>query len=146
MTALDVALAGRWTDWHGLDPDLTPDQFAARHPGPVARPVVRDGRVALVELDDPMAPGGVESVLAGLGEPALVQPARLVRYRYRTTDHVYPSRGLALVVAVAYDHGLPGPPPDRTPHLVRAELFVPTDLDGWRAGFGRHGATPPPLR
>ena len=117
-------------------------------PDPLAglRVVDEGGCTALVELDEPLAQGGVQVVLRGLGPPALTQPARLIRYRYETTDHVYPARGLALVVAVAYDHGLPGLPPDRTPQLIRAELFVPTDLDDWQQAWGRYGVTAPPRR
>src|SRR5215468_2713436 len=169
MTALEVALAGHWGSWWGLDPGLDPADLTARYgqprgggspaggqfgemvelppPAPLTalRVWSRDGRVALVEVDDPAAPDGADAAVQALGQPALTQPARLTRYRYETTDHIYPARGTALVVAVAYDHGLPGPAPDRTPRLVHAELFVPTDLPGWQANWGRFGRIRPPL-
>jgi hypothetical protein len=160
MTGIDVALDGRWTDWHGLDPALDPagltDRFGpGRRHGPMLelaagmQAYVEDGRVLLVQLDDPVARGGVAATLAALGPPELRQPARHVRYGDETTDHVYPGRGLALVVAVAYDHAA-GPDhaggPDQTPRLVRAELFAPTDLATWRANWSDLGAPRPPLR
>lgn len=167
---LDIALQGRWPEWTGLDPFLDPvslvQRFGPAHahrtpfggrygemvdlvaPPPLAglRIWCRDGAVTLVELDEPAAPAGIATVLQALGPATLTQPARYTRYRYETTDHVYPGRGLVLVVAVAYDHDLPGPPPDRTPHLIHAELFAPTDLPNWRAQWSDFGVRRPPLR
>lgn len=170
MTALDVALAGRWEHWWGLDPGLDPASLASlygrvpsrrgpqsdeqfgqvldlRPPNPLAalRVWSRGGQVVLVELEDPAAPDGPDAALRALGQPALTQPARFTRYGYETTDHVYPARGAVLVTAQAYDHGLPGPPPDRASRLARAELFVPTDLAHWEQQWRHFGMPRPPL-
>jgi hypothetical protein len=159
VTAIDVALDGRWTDWRGLDSALDLAALTTRFgstsgdghvldlppPPPLSalRVYVDHGQVRLVQIDDPVAPAGVAATLAALGPPALRQPARLVRYGFETTDHVYPDRGLALVVAVAYDHS---PEPDRRTRLVRAEVFAPSGLSTWRATWGGLGAPRPPLR
>jgi hypothetical protein len=78
----------------------------ARAPAPLSalRAHIEDCTVLPIQMDDPVASGGVDATLTALGPPDLSQPARLARYGYDTTDHVYPRRGLALVVAVAYEH------------------------------------------
>ena len=123
------------------------DMLGLRPPNPLTalRVWSRNGRVVLVELEDPVAPGGAAAALQALGQPELTQPARFTRYGYETTDHVYPARGAVLVTAQAYDHGLPGPPPDRILRLARAELFVPTDLAHWEQEWHHFGKTRPPL-
>jgi hypothetical protein len=170
LTALEVALAGRWEHWWGLEPGLDPAELAMlyppvpgrqgggvdprygdmldlRPPNPLTalRVWSRDGRVVLVELEDPLVPDSPDAALLALGQPQLTQPARFTRYGFETTDHVYPARGAVLVTAQAYDHGLPGPPPDTTPRLARAELFVPTDLAHWQQQWRHFGKPRPPL-
>ena len=109
MTPLHVAQAGRWADWHGLD-----------EPG-------------LVVLDDPPTGDGLDAPAA----PELVQPARHEIFGFETTEHVWPRRGLVLVVAAPYDHT---PAHDRAPRIVRAELFAPCSLDEWRATIAPRSA------
>jgi hypothetical protein len=117
VTPIEVARASRWALWHGLD-----------EPG-------------LVVLDDPPAADELEAV----GRADLVQPARHELFGYDTTEHVWPSRGLVLVVAEPYDHT---PVSDRTPRIVRAELFAPCTLDAWRTTIAPLSAPaqPRPMR
>jgi hypothetical protein len=164
MTDIEVALAGEWSRWSGLEPELHIGDLAARYglvgegngtvqelvpPPPLTawRAHIDDaGRVLLIQLDDPTAPDGAGAVLRALGEADLSQPARLQRYGVETMDHVYCARGLALVSAIDYEHGLPGEDPDRALRLIRAELFAPVDVAGWQARWGQLGAPRPPLR
>jgi hypothetical protein len=166
---LPIVTDGRWADWTGLDAGLDPATLIARYgrvtdqhtksnrrygdvidlaaPAPLTgmRAWSSYGEVSLIEVGDPPAPGGVPAVLESLGPAGLVQPARYIRFRYETTDYVFPDRGLVLLVEAPYQHGLPDDPPDTTPRLVRAELFVPCDLETWEGRWARFGAMPPPL-
>jgi hypothetical protein len=151
MTPLDVALAGRWKDWHGLE-DLAPGDLEAAvgplSPGTDAdlafaggRAWVRDGRVVLVALDAPRAPAGAAAAVTAAGAPASSEPARQLALGFATTDHVFPERGLVLVSADPYEDA-----PERAPKLLRAELFGPRSLEDWRYELARLSAPPRPHR
>jgi hypothetical protein len=157
MGTFDAARAGRWDDWSGVPAGLSAGDAEAelgrtavvhRRAGIAVHELtggirlwVRDGAVELVEIDDP---DGDPTVIDELGPVDVEEPARFVVFGAATTEHVWLARGLALVTAAAYDHGLPGPPVDTAPHLVHAELFVPTDMDRWRQGPGRWRWQPRP--
>jgi hypothetical protein len=117
MTALEVAQAGRWGDWHGLEA----------------------GDDEVVVIDDPPEGDG----LGAAGPAQLVAPARHELYGYETTDHVWPQRGLVLVGATPYEHT---PASDRAPRIVRAELFAPCTLEHWRAAIAPRTAPRRPQR
>ena len=157
MGTFDATRTGRWDEWRGLPAGLTAAEAEAelgqtaqshRRNGITVHELttgmrlwVRDGAVELVEIDDP---AGEPSVVDEL-EPADVEgPARFGAFGSATTEHVWLARGLVLVTATAYDHGLPGPPVDTTPRLVHVELFVPVDLETWRQGPGRWRWRPRP--
>jgi hypothetical protein len=139
MTPIEVAREGRWAEWHGLDePSLAAlDDPVPDHGAPAV--VTLDGAPAVVILDNPPQGDG----LAALGEPELVQPARLERFGFETTEHVWPRRGLVLVVAAPYEHA---PAEDRTPRIVRAELFAPCSLEAWRTEIAPRSAPRRPNR
>ena len=162
MGTFDAARAGRWHEWHGLPAGLSARDAIAelgrtaavhRRDGITVHEIlghelsggvrvwVRDDVVELVELDDPV---GDPSVVEALGPADVEEPARFGIFGSATTEHVWLARGLVLVTAAAYDHGLPGPPIDTTPHLAHAELFVPVDLERWRQGPGRWRWQPKP--
>ena len=164
MTSLEVALAGRWAEWEGLDAGLlVADLEAVAGPGrgpraapPGAYPAgvvefgsgavrawVRAERVELIALDAPAAPAGALATVAMLGPPALEQPARFEALGAETTEHVWPQRGLVLVTAVPYEHA---GQPDRGVRLAHAELFVPVSLEEWRTGPARMELGPRPDR
>ena len=157
MGTFDAARTGRWDEWRGVPGDLSVDDAEAEL-GPTVhvhrrdgitvheltgdvRVWVRDGVVELVEIDDP---AGDPSVVDALGPRDVEEPSRFSVFGSATTEHVWLDRGLVLVTASAYDHGLPGPPVDTAPRLVHAELFAPGDLARWRQGPGRWRWKPRP--
>jgi hypothetical protein len=157
MGTFDTVRTGRWDEWTGVPAGMSADEVAAelgattnvhRRDGLTVHELtsgvrlwVRDGAVELVEVDDP---AGDPSVIDELGPVDVEEPARFAVFGSATTEHVWLARGLALVTASAYDHGLRGPPVDTSPRLVHVELFVPADLDRWRQGPGRWRWQPRP--
>jgi hypothetical protein len=157
MGIFDAARAGQWHEWSGVparlpagdaEAELGPTTHLHRRDGITVHELaggvrlwVRDGAVELVEIDDP---AGGHSVVEELGPPDVEEPARFGVFGSATTEHVWLARGLVLVTASAYDHGLPGPPVDTSPRLVHVELFVPAGLEQWRQGPGRWRWQPRP--
>jgi len=90
-------------------------------------------------IDDPPQGDGIDAA----GPAELVQPARHEILGYETTEHVWPGRGLVLVVAAPYEHT---PARDRAPRIVRAELFAPCSLEQWRATIAPRSAPVRPQR
>ena len=157
MGIFDAARTGKWDAWSGVPAGLSAGDAEAelgratavhRRDGITVHELtdgvrvwVRDDAVELVEIDDPT---GDPSVIEELGPADVEEPARFGVFGSATTEHVWLARGLVLVTASAYDHGLPGPPVDTAPRLVHVELFVPGELERWRQGPGRWRWQQPP--
>src|SRR6185436_7240503 len=153
MSRLEDALRGDWLHWHGLDPGLTAPALVQalgpgtapgpRHPARLSLQLVQgqeyerssppelvrawfDGQsddVLLVELDEPPSLVPLVEILAAWGPPDRSGPGRRPVIGALPTAHVYLARGAVLTVAESYEE-----PPEFSPRLARAQLFVPTDL------------------
>jgi hypothetical protein len=90
-----------------------------------------DGRVVLVQLEDPpCAPPPVE-LLARLGPADRRGDGRWLRFDATTVEHVYAARGLSLTVAESYVE-----PPAFEPYLAAVLLFSPTDMTRFVVDLG----------
>lgn len=151
MDAVDLTLAGRWSEVSGLVAATPLDAVLVRLGGELERhrPTVAGATYVLVrcERGDLWATGATPVLVSlvdlaaapvadDLGPPEIDELSRVDVFGAATRDVVWPARGLGWVVADAYAHA--ERPPGAPRHwLARAELFAPTDVAGWRAGPGR---------
>lgn len=161
MSSLEIALRGDWLQWEGLAPDLTGGVLLAalgrgataeqREPArlslqPVTRQIYRrptapervvawfaggGDEVLLVELEEPPALTPLAAIWSAWGPADRVGPGRTIVFGAMATEHVYLGRGVALTVAESYDD-----PPSFAPRIARAQLFAPTDLQGFLVRLG----------
>ena len=158
MGIFDAARTGRWDAWSGVPAGLSAGDAEAelgrttavhRRDGITVHELtdgvrlwVRDDAVELVEIDDP---AGDPSVIEELGPADVEEPARFGVFGSATTEHVWLARGLVLVTASAYDHGLPGTARrHRAPTRPRRTVRARATLERWRQGPGRWRWQPPP--
>jgi len=156
------AAAGDWAAWPGLPADLSESELASALGVDVAdaeRRGVRlgtraaelaiagatrwwtvEGRVVLVQLEDPACVPTPADLFARLGPADRTGDGRWLRIGATTVEHVYPARGLSLTVAESYLE-----PPAFEPYLAAILLFSPTNMLAFVLDLGGNDRTGPRL-
>jgi hypothetical protein len=73
------------------------------------------------------------AVLADLGEPELVLASNLAEGGAMLSEHVHASRGITVTVAEPFEHT------GGDPYLAYAQLYAPTDTQGYVVRVGQPG-------
>jgi hypothetical protein len=73
------------------------------------------------------------AVLADLGEPELVLASNLSEAGAMLSEHVHASRGITVTVAEPFEHT------GGDPYLAYAQLYAPTDTQGYVVRVGQPG-------
>jgi hypothetical protein len=76
---------------------------------------------------------GHGAVLADLGEPELVLASNLAEAGAMLSEHVHASRGITVTVAEPFEHT------GGDPYLAYAQLYAPTDTQGYVVRVGQPG-------
>jgi hypothetical protein len=165
LSSLEQALAGRLSDWEGLDPGLTEESLGAllgsaydtwpRQPARLAGQFVtnrewrREGErpqvvrawfegeapeVLMVDLEEPPADLDPDEIPARWGPPDREEPGRRYVPDGWTTELVYLGRGAALTVVRPFENDPSFP--QFEPRIAVAQLFEPTDLQGFIVRYG----------
>jgi hypothetical protein len=160
MMSLREAIAGELTGWRGLPAGLdepalkreveaewgeeTRDRVAmsyrvvggtrAAEPEHVEA-WIRFGEQAVnsLEFRPPRRDTDHRAVLADLGEPELVLASNLSEAGAMLSEHVHASRGITVTVAEPFEHT------GGDPYLAYAQLYAPTDTQGYVVRVGQPG-------
>jgi len=87
-----------------------------------------------VEFRPPTGATDHAAVLADLGEPELVRPSNLSEPGAMLSDHVHAPRGITVTVAEPFEHS-----GGRDPYIAYAQLYAPTDTQGYVVRVGQPG-------
>ena len=158
--SLRQAIAGGLAGWRGLAPGLAEDalrseieaQWTEEQGERVAMSYrvltgkraiepervdawIRVGEQAVnsVEFRPPHGATDHAAVLADLGEPELVLASNLAEPGAMLSEHVHATRGITVTVAEPFEH-TGGPP-----YLAYAQLYAPTDTQGYVVRVGQPG-------
>jgi hypothetical protein len=96
---------------------------------------IRVGEEAVnsVEFRPPTGDTNHAEVLADLGEPDLVRPSNLSEPGAMLSDHVHAARGITVTVAEPFEHT------GGDPYIAYAQLYAPTDTQGYVVRVGQPG-------
>jgi hypothetical protein len=94
---------------------------------------VAEERVNSVEFRPPTSATDHAAVLADLGQPELVRPSNLSEPGAMLSDHVHAARGITVTVAEPFEHA------GGHRYLAYAQLYGPTDTQGYVVGVGQPG-------
>lgn len=86
-----------------------------------------------VEFRPPGAGTDPAAVLEDLGEAELVLASNLAEAGAMLSEHVHPSRGITVTVAEPFEHT------GGAPYLAYAQLYAPTDTQGYVVRVGQPG-------
>jgi hypothetical protein len=86
-----------------------------------------------VEFRPPTGATHHSAVLADLAEPELVLPSNLAEPGAMLSEHVHASRGITVTVAEPFEHT------GGDPYVAYAQLYAPTDTQGYVVRVGQPG-------
>ena len=162
----DAILRGHYQNWQGLSPEPTLEELAESiGPAVIQTPRQRDriattysvfaiereapptrleawsprgtGRIAIVEIDDPVC-ADIEPVLEAIGEPEIVLDDKRLSPDYLVSELVFAHRGIVLSV------GKPLPAPMARPRkLLHVRLFSPVTLQRYLSAIGEPNPSVP---
>jgi hypothetical protein len=160
MMSLRAAIEGRLVDWRGLPAGL--DEASLRREIEAGWSEEQRERVAMsyrvlcgarageperveawirvgeqavnsLEFRPPHGATDHAGVLADLGEPELVLASNLSEAGAMLSEHVHASRGITVTVAEPFEHT------GGDPYLAYAQLYAPTDTQGYVVRVGQPG-------